>query len=126
MPWTSVSIVPSKRTGKKYTALFLDETTGQHKSVHFGGIKKDKRKRSLLESQTTSALVLRTSEGRPYEDFTVHRDTERKERYLQRHKHEDWSVPDTAGSLSRWILWNKTSFENSVKDYCEKFNLKRV
>ena len=32
--------------------------------------------------------------------------------------------PYTAGSLSRWILWNKTSFNESVKDYKKRFGLK--
>ena len=41
-------------------------------------------------------------------DFTIHKDTERKNRYLDRHsKHEDWNNPLTAGFWARWILWNK-------------------
>ena len=44
-----------------------------------------------------------------YEDFTIHKDTERKRLYLLRHGKEDWTNPYSAGSLSRWILWNLPS-----------------
>ena len=58
-------------------------------------------------------------------DFTIHKDEDRKERYLSRHKgmNEDWNDPMTPGALSRWILWNKPSFEASVKDFKNRFNL---
>ena len=39
-----------------------------------------------------------------YSDFTKHKDTERKNRYIDRHKkNENWSNPETAGFLSRFI-----------------------
>jgi hypothetical protein len=35
----------------------------------------------------------------------------KKDAYLARHKvNEDWTTPYNAGSLSRWILWNKKTF----------------
>ena len=50
-------------------------------------------------------------------DFTKHKDTERKQRYLDRHKsRENWNDPTTAGYLSRWILWAKPTIEESIKD----------
>ena len=50
-------------------------------------------------------------------DFTKHKDPERKQRYLDRHKsRENWSDPTTAGYLSRWILWAKPTIEESIKD----------
>ena len=52
-----------------------------------------------------------------YSDYSVHKDPERKQRYINRHKsREDWSDPRTAGYLSRWILWNKPTIEESIKD----------
>ena len=55
-------------------------------------------------------------------DFTKHKDPERKKRYLNRHrKNENWNSPMTAGSLSRWILWNKPGFRDSIKDYKKRF-----
>ena len=50
-------------------------------------------------------------------DFTIHKDTERKNRYLDRHsKNEDWHNPLTAGFYSRWILWNKPTITESIRD----------
>ena len=59
-----------------------------------------------------------------YEDFTVHKDEERKRLYLLRHKkNEDWNNPYSAGSLSRYILWNKPTINDSVEDFKKRFNL---
>ena len=56
------------------------------------------------------------------EDFTIHGDEERKRRYLLRHKaRENWDDPRTAGALSRWILWNKKSLRESIKDFKKRF-----
>lgn len=58
------------------------------------------------------------------EDFTTHKNPERKKRYLKRHRPtEDWNKPKTAGALSRWILWNKPSLRASVADYKKRFGL---
>ena len=59
-----------------------------------------------------------------YEDYTQHGDKKRKQLYLYRHrKNEDWSNPKTAGALSRWILWNKPTLEESINNYIKKFNM---
>jgi hypothetical protein len=51
------------------------------------------------------------------DDFTTHKDPKRKENYIARHaSREDWSDPFTAGYWSRWILWNQTTIEASVRD----------
>jgi hypothetical protein len=49
-------------------------------------------------------------------DFTVHKDEERKQRYISRHKNDgNWSKSgiDTANFWSRWLLRDKTT----TKDY---------
>ena len=98
MPFDKVSIKPSSRAGKKMMAVFSNKE-GKTKTIHFG------------------------AEG--MSDFTKHKDPERKQRYIDRHsKRENWNVPDTAGSLSRWILWNKPSLRSSISDYKSKFGLK--
>ena len=85
----------------KYVATFLNNETNRKKTVKFGAIKKN---------------------GEPYEDFTTHGDEERKERYIKRHdKREDFQNPITAGSLSRYLLWNKPTIEDSLKDYLKRF-----
>ena len=57
-------------------------------------------------------------------DFTKHKDPERKERYIDRHKkREDWgkSGVDTPGWMSRWVLWNKPTLQASVNDVNKKY-----
>jgi hypothetical protein len=60
-----------------------------------------------------------------YSDFTQHKDKERKERYLERHKkNENWNDYKSAASLARYVLWNKPSLKESIEDYKKRFNLK--
>ena len=56
-------------------------------------------------------------------DFTIHKDPERKQRYLQRHKGmgEDWSNPLTAGFYATNILWNKPTITESIRDTNRRF-----
>tara|TARA_R100000951_G_scaffold39063_1_gene32950 strand:+ start:8111 stop:8401 length:291 start_codon:yes stop_codon:yes gene_type:complete len=85
--------------GKKYTALFYDDNNKKIKTVHFG------------------------SSG--MSDYTKNKDDERKKRYLQRHRaRENWNDYKSAGSLSRYILWNKKTLKESIIDYKKRFNLK--
>jgi len=63
--------------------------------------------------------------ARGMSDFTKHKDVTRKARYLKRHSGmgEHWNKPDTAGALSKWILWNKPTFKASLADFKTRFNL---
>ena len=55
-------------------------------------------------------------------DYTKHKDKERKERYIDRHKNnENWNNPLTAGFYSRWITWNKPTITESIKDTNKRF-----
>lgn len=59
-------------------------------------------------------------------DFTKHRDEERKQRYLDRHRaREDWTKQGvlTSGFWSRHILWNKPTLSESLRDVKERFDL---
>jgi hypothetical protein len=92
-----LQITRSDQAGKKYKAVFSNETT--HKTIHFG--------------------------ASGYEDLTQHKDLERKKKYLARHRSsESWDNPQTAGSLSRWLLWDTTSFSKNVSNFKKRFNLK--
>ena len=66
--------------------------------------------------------------ARGYSDYTRHKDRERKKRYIQRHDtdRQDHLNPFTAGALSRWILWNKTSVSASYKDFNRRFMFKKM
>jgi len=59
-----------------------------------------------------------------YEDFTTHKDEERKQRYINRHKKkENWTKAgiDTKGFWSRWLLWNKPTISESYEDIKKRF-----
>ena len=52
-------------------------------------------------------------------DFTKHKDKDRKEAYIARHKkNEDWtnSGVKTAGFYSKHVLWNKPTLKESIDD----------
>ncbi len=55
-------------------------------------------------------------------DFTIHKDSERKNRYINRHKkNEQWDNPLTAGFWSRWITWEKPTLKEAVNNVNSKF-----
>lgn len=82
--------------GKKYKMVFYDAMRKKIKSVQFGAV--------------------------GYDDYTITNDIQQKMNYITRHKNnEDWNDPMTAGSLSRYLLWNKTSLSASYKDFRNKF-----
>lgn len=54
-----------------------------------------------------------------YEDFTIHKDEKRKERYIARHKKREeiyWNNPNTKSYWSLHLLWNKPTLEASYRD----------
>ena len=91
------SIIPSPRAGKKYRAIFED--SGKMKHTDFGA----------------SGM----------EDYTTHKDPERRERYLSRHRRDlETNDPTRACYLSYYILWGpSTSFDRNVQLYKTKFGL---
>ena len=93
-----LKIVPSDRPEKKYKAVF-EQGDGSSKTIHFG------------------------ADG--YKDFISSKGNEvKKKAYIARHSvNERWYRPDTAGALSRWVLWNKPTLNESIKDYKKRFNL---
>lgn len=82
----------------KWVATFIGDT-GRKKRVKFGAI--------------------------GYEDYTIHKDPERRRRYIERHSGmgENWNKPDTAGSLSRYILWEYKNFDRAVREFRKRFHL---
>ena len=94
-----VIISKATRKDKKLMAIFYDDTNKKIKTVHFG------------------------SNG--MSDYTLNKDKKRKELYLNRHrKNENWNNYMSAGSLSRWILWNLPTLKASIADYKKRFKLK--
>ena len=97
-------VVKSDRKGKKWTAIFCmckGESCckdNKKKKVHFGSAGMD--------------------------DYTITKDKEQRERYRTRHKKDlETKDPTRAGYLSFFLLWNKETLTESIKDYKKKFNL---
>jgi len=57
-------------------------------------------------------------------DYTLHKDKERRERYISRHKKDlRTNDPMKPGYLSMYILWNKPSVKASLADYKRRLNI---
>ena len=60
--------------------------------------------------------------ARGMSDFTIHKDPERKERYLQRHsKNENLNNPLTASFYAANLLRNKETLAKSIADTNRRF-----
>jgi hypothetical protein len=93
MNYKFVKVSKSDKPKKKYYALFKNKENNKEKRVYFG------------------------SAG--MSDFTLHKDNDRKLNYIKRHqKRENWTNTGilTPGWWSRWLLWNKPSYTESLKD----------
>ena len=60
-----------------------------------------------------------------YEDYTQHHDKLRRANYLSRHRsREKWNDPQSAGALSKWILWgDSTSLQTNVRSFKQRFGM---
>jgi hypothetical protein len=94
-----VQLKKATTQGKKYTAIFYSDSREKIKTTHFGAT--------------------------GYDDFTKHKDEDRKQAYLSRHSGENWNDYKSAGSLAKHILWSKPSVSASYNDYLKKFGLKK-
>ena len=85
----TVILRKSPNPKKKYRAIFLEN--GKH--VDFG--------------------------ARGYSDYTIHKNSTRMKRYLNRHSGmgENWSPSGkySAGWWSRWLLWSKPSLQAAIE-----------
>lgn len=93
-----LKIVDSTKPEKKMMAVF-ETDGGRTKTIHFG--------------------------SRGMNDYTITKDKEQRERYLNRHRSsESWDKPDSAGALSRWILWgDSVSKQKNITSFKQRFNL---
>ena len=95
---TVVYLKKSTNPNKKY--MVMVEKNNKRKIIHFG--------------------------ARGMSDYTKHKDKNRMHRYSARHKRkESWSKSGvmTAGFWSKWLLWNKPSFQASKNDIAKRFNV---
>ena len=93
-----VIISDSTNPKKKLMATFYDNEGKKIKTTHFGQAGAD--------------------------DYTITKDKEQRDRYRKRHKKDlDTNDYKKAGYLSFYLLWNKPTLTESIKDYKKRFNL---
>ena len=79
--------------------------------------RKDKKFQAVIDNNRTVHFG-----ARGMSDFTLHKNAERKDKYINRHqKNEDWTDPQTAGFYAKNILWNKPTIQASIKDTNQRF-----
>jgi hypothetical protein len=79
--------------------------------------RKDKKLKAVIDGKKT---VHFGASG--YSDYTLHKDDDRKDKYIQRHKkNENWNDIKTAGFYAKHILWNKPTIQESIKDINKKY-----
>ena len=92
---TKLQILKSDREGKKFKAVFTKDD-GKTKTVHFG-----------------SSM---------HQDFTQHKNLERRRLYRQRHEKDLKGDPMRAGYLSYYILWgNSTNLQANIRSFKNKY-----
>jgi len=96
-----MSIEPSKRATKKWVAYFQNKDTDQHRTVHFG--------------------------AKGFEDFTMHGDATRAERYRARHAKDllasGADTGMTPGALSYFVLWTSPSMSQGIRNFKSRYSL---
>jgi hypothetical protein len=97
---TLYTLYPSTLKTKKFDIYVKNPKTGRIKKVSFG--------------------------AKGYEDYTIHKDKERRKRYLQRHKHDKLNDYCSSGFWSARILWGEsTNMATNLKNTLKQFGLKR-
>jgi len=99
---------PSKRENKKYDVYLVFN----NKEMGVGVLK---------DNQFVKRYITSFGDKR-YEDYTQHKNDRRKELYKSRHKNDFIYDPNYAGFWSYWMLWNKKSINESIKDIEKRFN----
>jgi len=83
-------------------------------------ISKSKNPKKKYDAKVNGKTISFGASG--YSDFTQHKNQERKQNYIKRHKkNEDWSKPTTAGFFAKNILWNKETMKESIADVNKRF-----
>ena len=80
---------------------------------------KNKKYKVVIKDGNTKKTINFGEAGKS--DYTINKDPKRKANYLARHApRENWTDPFTSGYWSRWILWNKPTIDQSVRDLRER------
>jgi len=96
-----LKITKSNKKDKKYTATFENLDNQKTFIRHFGYKNPDDLKN----------------------DYTLHKDEARRNRYINRAKNQLKDDPTKPAYLSMYILWNKPNFKDAVKDYTRRLEI---
>jgi hypothetical protein len=78
--------------------------------------KPDKKYDAIIDGKKTISFG-----AKGMSDYTIHKDKERKERYLARHKNDNYNNPLYPSFYSNNLLWNKPTITESVRDTNRRF-----
>jgi len=93
-----LEIVKAKNKNKKYTAIF--EIDDKIKKISFG------------------------ANPNIYQDYTTHKNKDKRRLYRARHKKDRIDNPLTPGALSWYILWGDSSdIHKNIQNFKKKFNV---
>ena len=85
-------------------------------------VKKSTRKDKKWMAEFDTGKIIHFGHS-DYSDYTMHKDKDRKERYRARHASGKTAKPDTADALAYYLLWNKPTLQESIKEFKKKYNL---
>ena len=98
-----ISIKPSTNKDKKLMATF-EKDNGRQVTTHFGA-------KGMMDYTKYYKQDPKLAK-------------QKRDAYDARHKvNEDWNDVTSAGSLAKYILWNKPTIEASIRDFKKRFNL---
>ena len=78
--------------------------------------KPDKKYDAIIDGKKTISFG-----AKGMSDYTNHKGKERKERYLARHKNDNYNNPLYPSFYSNNLLWNKPTITESIKDTNRRF-----
>ena len=96
----------------KKERLVFDEGVDLFKKIN---LKTNKEKKVSFGASSYNDYII-------YNKITTKEEADKhKERYIKRHAKDNLTDPLSAGALSMYILWNKPTIEDSLKDYLKRF-----
>ena len=119
--------MPSKRKSRKKSKSKRSRSNQKYNIILKKSTRFDKKYMVIVELFKSNSKKTIHFGAKDYSDYTKHKDPERKERYITRHKKtENWNKSGitSAGFWSRWILWNKPTLKGSISDTEKRFNIK--
>lgn len=90
----------STNRSKKYMVEFINPISNRLKTIHFGAA--------------------------GYTDFLLSKDTQKKENYIARHRHDNSNNPNYAGFYALHLLWNKPTLRASIADTNRRYRIKII